>query len=53
MQQVLARIQDTLYVLKGGTALLFTRNLNRHPTDFDFDSRAKATDKTRAKQSVI
>jgi predicted nucleotidyltransferase component of viral defense system len=38
MQQILAKIQDTPYVLKGGTALLFTRNLDRHSTDLDFDS---------------
>jgi predicted nucleotidyltransferase component of viral defense system len=38
MQQVLARIQDTPYVLKGGTALLFTRKLDRHSTDLDFDA---------------
>jgi predicted nucleotidyltransferase component of viral defense system len=38
MRQILARIQDTPYVLKGGTALMFTRNLDRHSTDLDFDS---------------
>ena len=38
MQQILDKVQDTPYVLKGGTALLFTRNLDRHSTDLDFDS---------------
>jgi predicted nucleotidyltransferase component of viral defense system len=38
MQKILAKIQDTPYVLKGGTALIFTRNLNRHSTNLDFDS---------------
>jgi predicted nucleotidyltransferase component of viral defense system len=38
MRQILAKIQDTPYVLKGGTALIFTRNLDRHSTDLDFDS---------------
>lgn len=38
MQKILYKVQDTPYVLKGGTALLFTRNLDRHSTDLDFDS---------------
>jgi predicted nucleotidyltransferase component of viral defense system len=38
MRKVLMQIQDTPYVLKGGTALLFARNLDRHSTDLDFDS---------------
>jgi predicted nucleotidyltransferase component of viral defense system len=38
MEQILAKMQDTPYVLKGGTALIFTRNLDRHSTDLDFDS---------------
>ena len=38
MREILFRVQDTPYVLKGGTALLFTRHLDRHSTDLDFDS---------------
>lgn len=38
MRQVLNQVQDTPYVLKGGTALLFARNLDRHSTDLDFDA---------------
>lgn len=38
MWAVLERVQDLDMVLKGGTALAFTRGLNRHSTDLDFDS---------------
>ncbi len=41
MKSVLSKLQDTNYVLKGGTALLLTRGLNRHSTDLDFDSAKK------------
>ena len=41
MRAVLGEMQDTPYVLKGGTALLFTRGLDRHSTDLDFDSSKK------------
>lgn len=34
----LVQIQDLAMVLKGGTALAFTRGLNRHSTDLDFDT---------------
>lgn len=33
--------QDTRAILKGGTGLLFTRGLDRHSTDLDFDSPAR------------
>ncbi len=38
MWAVLERVRDLEMVLKGGTALAFTRGLNRHSTDLDFDS---------------
>ncbi|MCY4534495.1 MAG: nucleotidyl transferase AbiEii/AbiGii toxin family protein [Bryobacterales bacterium] len=38
MWAVLERVRDLDMVLKGGTALAFTRGLNRHSTDLDFDS---------------
>lgn len=41
MKSILSKLQDTNYVLKGGTALLLTRGLNRHSTDLDFDSAKK------------
>ncbi len=40
MRAVVAAMQPrTQYVLKGGTGLLFTRRLDRHSTDLDFDTR--------------
>lgn len=38
MRSILEVLQDTPYVLKGGAALIFTRNLDRHSSDLDFDS---------------
>lgn len=38
MRAVLGRMQDTPYVLKGGTALAFAHDLDRHSTDLDFDA---------------
>ncbi|MCY4007782.1 MAG: nucleotidyl transferase AbiEii/AbiGii toxin family protein [Rhodobacteraceae bacterium] len=39
MYQVTRALQErTPYVLKGGTGLLFARNLDRHSTDLDFDT---------------
>ena len=38
MWDVLERVRDLEMVLKGGTALAFTRGLNRHSTDLDFDT---------------
>ena len=38
MRNVLARVQDLDLVLKGGSAVAFTRGLNRHSTDLDFDT---------------
>ncbi|NRA88159.1 MAG: nucleotidyl transferase AbiEii/AbiGii toxin family protein, partial [Rhizobiales bacterium] len=41
MKSVLKQVQDTDYILKGGTALLLTRDLDRHSTDLDFDASRK------------
>ena len=38
MKDVLVRVRDLDLVLKGGSALAFTRGLNRHSTDLDFDA---------------
>ncbi len=38
MLRVAVSMANTPYVLKGGTALLFTRGLQRHSTDLDFDA---------------
>lgn len=38
MRCVVRRMQDTPYVLKGGTALAFAYDLDRHSTDIDFDT---------------
>lgn len=41
MREIAVSMADTPYVLKGGTALLLTRGLDRHSTDLDFDSSKK------------
>ena len=41
MRTVVNQLQDTPYVLKGGTALLLAHGLDRHSTDLDFDSGQK------------
>ncbi|MDE0262398.1 MAG: nucleotidyl transferase AbiEii/AbiGii toxin family protein [Bryobacterales bacterium] len=38
MWDVLVQVQNLGLVLKGGTALAFTRGLDRHSTDLDFDA---------------
>lgn len=38
MKEVLSRVIGLDLVLKGGGALAFTRGLNRHSTDLDFDT---------------
>ena len=38
MKELLSRVQDLGMVLKGGSVLAFTRGLNRHSTDLDFDT---------------
>jgi predicted nucleotidyltransferase component of viral defense system len=41
MRVVAQQLKDTPYVLKGGSALILTRSLNRYSTDLDFDSQIK------------
>ena len=41
MYHVVMAMQDTPFILKGGTALLLTRGLPRHSIDLDFDSGKK------------
>ena len=38
MRRIVEQLQDTPYVLKGGSALVFTRDLDRLTNDLDFDS---------------
>lgn len=42
MQSVIQHLQDAPCILRGGSALAFTRGLNRHSTDLDFDLEKKA-----------
>ena len=41
MLSVVRHLQDAPCILRGGSALAFTRGLNRHTTDLDFDLREK------------
>lgn len=43
MYHIVMALQDTPYVLKGGTALMMTRGLDRHSTDLDFDAQGNST----------
>lgn len=43
MRAVIQHLQDAPCILKGGSALAFTRGLNRHTTDLDFDMEKKAS----------
>lgn len=52
MRQVVAEVQDTPYILKGGTALLLTRELPRHSTDLDFDSHRKVNIERRIREGM-
>ena len=38
MQEVVARVQNSTYVLKGGSARAFVHGLDRHSTDLGFDA---------------
>ncbi len=42
MRSVIQHVQDAPCILRGGSALAFTRGLNRHTTDLDFDLEKKA-----------
>lgn len=52
MRSVVDRVQDTPYVLKGGTALLLARDLPRHSTDLDFDSGQKLNIDRRVREGI-
>ena len=52
MHHVVMALQDTPYVLKGGTALLLTRGLDRHSTDLDFDAGRKLNIRLRIKRGM-
>lgn len=52
MTQVVLALQDTPYILKGGTALLLTRGLDRHSIDLDFDSGKKINIEKRILQGL-
>jgi predicted nucleotidyltransferase component of viral defense system len=41
MRTVAKQVQDTPYVLKGGAALILTRQLDRYSSDLDFDAALK------------
>lgn len=46
MREVVARVQDAGFVLKGGGALVLVYGSIRHTTDLDFDAE-RPTDMTR------
>ena len=52
MHAVVMRMQDTPYVLKGGTALAFAYDLDRHSTDIDFDAEEPVYIKTRVREGL-
>ena len=41
MRDVATRMHNSSYILKGGTAILLTRNGPRHSVDLDFDTDRK------------
>ena len=52
MRAVILRMQDTPYVLKGGTALAFAYDLDRHSTDIDFDAAEPLSIRGRIRQGL-
>ena len=52
LREVVTRVQDTGFVLKGGGALVFVYGSPRHTTDLDFDAERK-TDMTRRMRRAI
>lgn len=52
MRAIASKMEDTPYVLKGGTALLLTRGLDRHSTDLDFDSPKALNLENRIREGV-
>ncbi|MCY3675340.1 MAG: nucleotidyl transferase AbiEii/AbiGii toxin family protein [Rhodobacteraceae bacterium] len=53
MYHVVMAMQDTPHVLKGGTALLLTRGLDRHSVDLDFDAGKRLNIERRIRQGVM
>ncbi len=52
MWAVLAQVRDFGLILKGGTALAFTRGLDRHSTDLDFDASRPVQPRHRIDRTV-
>ena len=52
LREVVMRVQDARFVLKGGGALVFVYGSHRHTTDLDFDAERK-TDMTRRIRRAI
>ena len=53
MRELVARVQDTTFVLKGGSALAFAYGLNRHSTDLDFDADRRTDISRRIRRSML
>jgi len=53
MRAIVHAVQDTPLILKGGTALLFTRGLDRHSEDIDFDSPTKVDLNSRLRNAML
>ena len=52
MRAVVSHLQTTPYVLKGGTALMLTRGLDRHSVDLDFDSERAVSVENQIREGV-
>ena len=52
MRAIAEQVNNTPYVLKGGAALILTRELDRYSTDLDFDSALKLNLKSRIEQAI-
>lgn len=47
MREVVARVRDVGFVLKGGGALVFVYGGQRHSTDMDFDAERNSDESRR------
>ena len=52
MREVVARVQDAGFVLKGGGALAFAYGSRRHSTDLDFDAERKTDMRRRIRRAI-
>lgn len=52
MRAVVNRLQSTSYVLKGGTALMLTRSLDRFSVDLDFDAERAVNIESHIREAV-